>query len=243
MSTPSVIAVIGGGGRMGREVLAALVGAPELGRAVAVDPVEPSGPLAGNPQCYKCLDALLETGSRGLAIDVSLPDGAADRIRALAEAGWPLVEGTTGLDAGAEAAILSASRRIPLVRAPNFSPGVALLRRAVAAVLRGQGSDWEVAVLDRHHRAKKDAPSGTARLLGETIRDALGRDPQIASFRQGGVVGEHVVHMASSEEELVFTHRAFSRGAFARGALLAAAFAREAAPGLYAMDDVLGLSG
>ena len=136
-----------------------------------------------------------------------------------------------------------ASRRVAVVRAPNFSPGVALLRRALAAVLTARGPTWDTAILERHHRTKLDAPSGTAKLLAETVCAATGVEPEVASFRQGGVVGEHVVHLAAGDEELAFMHRAFSRGAFARGAVLAAAFARGARPGLYGMDDVLGLTG
>jgi 4-hydroxy-tetrahydrodipicolinate reductase len=214
-----------------------------MGRVVAVDRAMPADALPGNVLVLQQLDDLFNLTSEGVAIDVSLAEGAAVRVRAIARAGWPLVEGTTGLDAEADAALLEASRKVAVVRAPNFSPGAALLRRALAAVLAARGPTWDAAILDRHHRAKQDAPSGTAKLLAETIRAATGVAPQIASFRQGGVVGEHVVHLSAGDEELAFAHRAFSRGAFARGAVLAAGFAREARPGLYGMDDVLGLTG
>ncbi len=242
MNESRVIVVIGGAGRMGRAVLTVLAETPGVGRAVAVDRAESSDSLPGNVLLVKQLGDALNLASEGVAIDVSLAEGAADRVRAVARAGWSLVEGTTGLDAEADGVILDASRLVAVVRAPNFSPGVALLRRALAAVLAARGPRWDAAILDRHHRAKRDAPSGTAKLLAETVRAATGVDPQVASFRQGGVVGEHAVHLAAGDEELVFAHRAFSRGAFARGAVLAADFAREARPGLYSMDDVLGLT-
>lgn len=243
MNEARVIAVIGGAGRMGRAVLSALDEMPGMGRPVAVDRQEPADSLPGNTMLVKRLEDALNLSSEGIAIDVSLAEGGAARVRAIARAGWPLVEGTTGLDAETEVALLEASRRVAVVRAPNFSPGVALLRRALAVVLAARGPDWDMAILDRHHRAKRDAPSGTAKSLAETLRAATGIDPEVASFRQGGLVGEHVVHLVGKDEELAFTHRAFSRGAFARGAVLAAAFAGRAQPGLYGMDDVLGLVG
>ncbi len=165
-----------------------------------------------------------------------------DRIRAVAGAGRPLVEGTTALDPSAESALTQAAERIPVVVAPNFSPGVALLRRVLDVVLGARGPEWEVGLLDRHHRMKKDAPSGTAKLLVRGMESHGGSAVQVAAFRQGGVVGEHSVFLAADAEELVFTHRAMSREAFARGALLAASFAAQAAPGRYGMDAVLGFA-
>ena len=243
MSDGRLIAVIGGAGRMGRAVLTALADAPGVGRVVAVERADLTEFLPGNVLVVQELHEVLNLASEGVAIDVSLPEGAAERVRDIAAAGWSLVEGTTGLDAEADVALLDASRVVAVVRAPNFSPGVALLRRALAVVLSASGPTWDAAILDRHHRAKRDAPSGTAKLLAETVCAATGVDPEVASFRQGGVVGEHVVYLAGTDEELALTHRAFSRSAFARGAVLAAAFARDARPGLYGMDDVLGLTG
>jgi 4-hydroxy-tetrahydrodipicolinate reductase len=175
-----------------------------------------------------------------VVLDFSSADGAAERIRTVAESGSPLVEGTTALDAAAAAALRAAAVRVAVVEAPNPSPGIALLAEALTRILGRPGAAWDVALTDRHHRHKKDAPSGTALFLARLIAGATGREPTIASYRQGGVVGEHTVHLSGLEEELVLTHRALERSVFARGALLAAAFAQTAAPGHYGMGDVLG---
>jgi len=143
--------------------------------------------------------------------------------------------GGTRRDAEARAALERAAADVAVVDAPNFSLGIAVLRRLALMAAR-RLPDWDRALLDRHHRAKRDAPSGTAAMMA---RDLEGLD--IASFRQGGIVGEHTVYLAGGEEELVLTHRAFDRRAFARGALAAARFAAGAPPGLYGMADVLEL--
>jgi 4-hydroxy-tetrahydrodipicolinate reductase len=236
--------IIGGGGRMGGAIVDAAGAESDL-RVAAVCERRPGVAPAGVP-AHATLDGALEAAPRAVVVDVSSPAGAAERIAAVAAAGRPLVEGTTGFEA--EEALIAAAERVALVVAPNFSPGVALLGRALSEVLRAAGPRWDAAVLDRHHRMKRDAPSGTARLLERTIRRARGdagpdadETPLTASFRQGGLVGEHHVFLTSGEEELVFTHRAFNRLAFAHGALLAARFAAQAPPGLYGMDHVLGL--
>jgi 4-hydroxy-tetrahydrodipicolinate reductase len=189
------------------------------------------------------LRAALKAEEEGVVVDVSGAEGAAGRIEQVASAGRPLVEGTTGLDAPALDALAAAAARIAVVEAPNLSPGVALLGRALRAILAARGPAWDAAILDRHHRAKRDAPSGTARLLARILAEGGAGRPAVASFRQGGVMGEHAVHLSGDDEELVLVHRALSRRAFAEGALLAAAFARTAPPGRYGMDEVLGFAG
>ncbi len=238
--------IVGGGGRMGRAIVEAC--GTEEGCRVAAVCERRSGAAPPEIAAFPDLAEALNAAPDAVVVDVSAAEGAAARIGAVAAAGRPLVEGTTGF--AAEDALSDAARRIPVVVAPNFSPGIALLCRALSDVLGAAGPRWDTAVLDRHHRMKRDAPSGTARLLERVIREAGGREPEAdgtpattASFRQGGLVGEHHVFLTSGEEELVFTHRAFNRLAFARGALLAARFAAQAPPGRYGMDHVLGLTG
>jgi 4-hydroxy-tetrahydrodipicolinate reductase len=231
---------------MGRAVLEAAGEDERFRVAAAMDVDPPDNDLPGKPAFFTRVEDALASVSPGVvAVDISSPRDAVQRIRTIAGANCPLVEGTTALGGDAERALAEAADRIAVVVAPNLSPGIALLRRALRAVLTAEGVDWDIGVLDRHHRMKKDAPSGTARLLEESIRSAAKTDDariEVASFRQGGVVGEHSVHLSGPEEELVLAHRAFSRGVFARGALLAAAFAATATPGSYSIDDVLELS-
>ena len=232
--TPSII-VVGAAGRMGGTIVE-LAGEEGIEVAARVD----RGAPAGAPGWFAALESALAARPDGVVVDVSSPEGATARVDAVRAAGRPLVEGTTALGSEAEAALSRAAETVAVVVAPNFGPGIALLRRALGDILAAAGPRWDVAILDRHHRMKQDAPSGTAKLLARAAGDR-GVEASVASFRQGGVVGEHAVHLSADDEELVLTHRAFSRRAFARGALLAARFAAEAAPGRYGMDDVLGL--
>ncbi len=178
-------------------------------------------------------------------------------------AGKPLVIGTTGHDDTQRAAISACARRIPIVFAPNFSIGVNTLfwlTRKAAEIL---GPDFDLEVVEMHHRLKKDSPSGTARRLAEILAEARslsyghdvrhGREGMVGerqrteigmhAVRGGDVVGDHTVIYANIGERLELTHKASSRDTFANGALRAAKWAASQTPGLYDMQDVLGLSG
>jgi 4-hydroxy-tetrahydrodipicolinate reductase len=173
--------------------------------------------------------------------------------------------GTTGLSEADKKLLVEASRTIPLVYAPNMRVGVNVLLKLVALAAQRLGADYDVEIVEMHHRHKVDAPSGTALQLGEAAAAALGRDLKtdgvfvrngvvgerkpgaigFASLRGGDVIGDHTVIFAGSGERIELTHKASSRATFAQGALRAARFvaARRAAkaPGLYGMRDVLGL--
>jgi 4-hydroxy-tetrahydrodipicolinate reductase len=181
---------------------------------------------------------------------------------AIAAAGAAWVLGTTGLSAEDEAAVAAAARQVPVVHAPNFSPGVNLvmaLAERMAAALPAETYDAEI--VEMHHRNKVDAPSGTALGLGravakgrgvdlDSVRES-GRDGHIgarqpgaigfAALRGGQVVGEHTLLFASATEHIALTHRAFDRRVFATGAVRAALWAEGRGPGLYDMMDVLGM--
>lgn len=225
--------VIGAAGRLGREVV-------HLAGSRGFDPVTRVVRSPSTEHEHAELGDALAAGGPAVVIDVSSAADAAARVGAAAEAGAPYVQGTTGLDEGTVDAHRAAAERIPVVWAPNFSPGLAVLRDLVARA-QGAGS-WDLAVLDRHHRAKRDAPSGTARLLAGEMA-ARGGDPAVASFRLGNVVGEHTVYLTGDDEELVLVHRVGSRAAFAHGALRAAVWAADARPGFHDMAEVLGLGG
>jgi len=239
MTANPVSILVHGSGRMGRAILESALIDSRIRVAGVVVRRPPEVALPGAPVTYLDLSKALDATKGAVVLDFSSPIGAGERVRKMAAAGHPLVLGTTGLDEAADAAIQDAIVRIPVVVAPNTSAGLILLRQAIRAVAPGLGLGWDASIVDRHHRAKKDAPSGTAKLLERELRDAGAERVEIVSLRQGSVVGEHAVHLAGPDEELILIHRAQSRNAFAAGALLAARFAATAAPGRYGMEHVL----
>jgi 4-hydroxy-tetrahydrodipicolinate reductase len=169
--------------------------------------------------------------------------------------------GTTGFDAHQMAAIREASSRLALVQSGNFSLGVNLVAGLVRQAAARLGPDWDIEVLESHHRHKVDAPSGTALMLGQAAAQGRGVEhDEVASFarhgqtgprkagdigyaaiRAGGIIGDHEVMFAADDEIVTLSHKAGSRTIFAKGALAAAIWASTQGPGLYTMDDVLGL--
>ena len=210
---------------------------------------------------------LTELGAGGdgrrVFVDFSLPAATPAVLAVVAATGTPLVLGTTGHDDAVREAIAAAAKAAPIVFASNFSVGVNALfwlTRRAAEIL---GPEFDLEIVETHHRLKKDAPSGTARRLAEILAEARAlsyeRDVRhgragnvgertageigVHAVRGGDVVGEHTVLFAGPAERLELTHRAGSRELFALGALRAARWAAEPgrAPGLYDMEDVLGL--
>lgn len=227
MSAATRVLLIGAGGRMGQAVAAAaakdssLTIVKGLGRGDALDPA-------------------LEDCE--VVIDFSLAEATEAVCRACAAKGKPLVLGTTGHNAAQKAAVAAAAEKIPLVYAANFSIGVnvlfALTRRAAELL----GKNFDVEVVELHHRTKKDAPSGTAKRLLEILQESRGeKEIPAHSIRAGDIVGEHTVFFAGPGERLELTHRAASRETFAAGALRAACWVVGQPAGLYSMEDVLGL--
>jgi 4-hydroxy-tetrahydrodipicolinate reductase len=177
-----------------------------------------------------------------------------------AERGASLVSGTTGLSREDEASLSQAAQKVAVLRAANFSLGVAALRRALEAALRALPAGWDIEIVERHHRQKADSPSGTALALADIAlaargleRGALrhGREGRVGvrpaeeigmhAVRGGSWVGDHAVLLAGAGEWLELRHVAQDRTAFAYGALAAATFVADAAPGLYTLDHVLGV--
>jgi 4-hydroxy-tetrahydrodipicolinate reductase len=196
-----------------------------------------------------------------VVIDFTSPSASVAHAAQCASRHVPLVIGSTGLSPADRAAVANASRSIPIVVAPNMSVGVNLLFSLVSEVSRTLGESYDVEIVETHHRLKKDAPSGTAVRLAEIAAEALGidaskdvvrsRDGQIGerprrsvgvqTLRGGDVVGDHTVLFLGDGERLELTHRATSRTNFAQGALRAGRWIIRQQPGLYDMQDVLGL--
>jgi 4-hydroxy-tetrahydrodipicolinate reductase len=190
-------------------------------------------------------------------VDFSAPDALEESLGRAVSAGVPILVGTTGLDRSADGLIADAAKSVAVLRAANTSLGVAVLSDLVERAAKALGSEWDIEILEMHHRMKADAPSGTALALGEAAdlgrgggtaqergRDGTGlkRTPGaigFASLRGGTVAGEHDVIFAGPEERLILSHRAESRMIFARGALAAARFLAGQPAGLYTMRDVI----
>lgn len=252
------VALVGAAGRMGRAIEAAAEGAAGLVVVARIDRPELVSAMDG--PWTDDLGPVLEPGV--VVVEFSNAETAAKTAALCAARGTPLVSGSTGLSAGQEQAVRDAAARVPVLRASNFSVGVAALRRAVAAALAAVPRTWDVEIVERHHRLKKDSPSGTALTLADDVlaarglaRDALraGREGLVGprpanevgmhSVRGGTWVGDHAVLLAGEGESLELRHVAQDRAAFAHGALQAARFVAQAAPGLYGIEALLTGSG
>ena len=195
-------------------------------------------------------------------VDFSVPEALEEHLGEARKAGKPILVGTTGLTAEQQALIDSAAAEIPLIQAANTSLGVNLLAYLVREAAARLGDDWDLEIVEMHHRMKADAPSGTALMLGRAAAEGRGveleavaergrdgitgpREPGrigFAALRGGSVAGEHLAIFAAEGERLELGHRAESRDIFARGAIEGALWLVGKAPGRYSMADVLGLS-
>ncbi|HAF03972.1 MAG TPA: 4-hydroxy-tetrahydrodipicolinate reductase [Spartobacteria bacterium] len=178
-----------------------------------------------------------------VAIDFSHADAIEEICRAALQHRQPLVIGTTGHSTAQRQEIEKAGQSVPIVFASNFSIGVNALFALTHNAAEILGDEFGLEIIETHHRMKKDAPSGTAKTLAEILKKARKIDNEVPtrSIREGDVVGEHTVVFAGPGERLELTHRASSREIFARGALRAAQWIIGKPPGLYSMQDVLGL--
>jgi 4-hydroxy-tetrahydrodipicolinate reductase len=263
------IAVIGAGGRMGRSLVQAVHATPG---AVVSGGIERAGsPLLGQDVGavagvgdlgVKMTDDALELIARSDAVlDFTIPHVSVEIAGLAANARIVHVLGTTGLSESDEAAVAAAARHATIVKAGNMSLGVNLLVALTKRVAQVLDEDFDIEVLEMHHKHKIDAPSGTALMLGRAAAEGRGishKDRSVrvrdghtgarnrgdigyATLRGGNVVGEHTVIFAADGERIELTHKASDRGLFARGGVRAALWGRGKPPGLYSMMDVLGL--
>lgn len=271
------ILLVGASGRMGLAITRAAAESRQLRIVAAVDrpddgvrpPVQGRdlGTLAGLAPLGVAVGADLDAALAGAAggetpdvmIDFSSPASTAAHLAACARAHVAALVGTTGLGADAEAAAQSAAARVPVLIAANTSVGVTLLAELVRAAARALPAEFDIEILDAHHRAKVDAPSGTALALGRAAAEGRGIDHDAARLpidrngprreggigysvvRAGDIVGEHEVVFAAAGERVVLGHIATDRSLFARGALRAADWLAIQPPGRYSMVDFLGI--
>ncbi len=227
-SSPLRVLLIGAAGRMGKTISDLAKNYPKIdiiARCDLGDPIEPA--------MRNC----------DVAIDFSHAGATAETCRAALQHRKPLVIGTTGHSTEQRSTIEETAQSLPIVFASNFSIGVNVLFWLTRKAFDQLGGNFDVAIVETHHKMKKDAPSGTAKTLAEVLKatkKTKGEIP-IQSIREGDVVGEHAVIFSGPGERLELTHRAVSREIFARGALRAAEWIVSQPPGLYSMLNVLGL--
>lgn len=255
-ASPVRLAIAGALGRMGQAVARSAEGREDVTIAARFDRPDTDGEgLVSQAQAL---------GAAQVVIDFTIPEASVALAEAAAgRGGVALVIGSTGLSPDQIRRIETAARRIAIVQSGNFSLGVNMLLGLVAQAARALPEDFDIEVFEAHHRRKVDAPSGTALMLGEAA--ARGRGVALSDarlpphdgitgarkaggigfsvVRGGGIIGDHSVIFAGEEEVLTLSHHASDRGLFARGAIAAATWAARQPPGLYDMQDVLGLKG
>lgn len=259
------VAIAGVGGRMGQMLVQAVGEQPAAVLAAATEHPESSWVgrrlEAGGSSVVVAKGLAEVVADFDVLIDFTRPASTLAHAEVCRSHGRAMVIGTTGLSPAEEAGLREVAEVIPLVYAPNMSVGVNLSFRLAEIAARVLGDSVDVEIIEAHHRHKVDAPSGTALHLGRVVASALGRDLAqtavygregqtgardrqtigFATVRGGDIVGEHTVLYAGDGERLEITHRASSRMTFASGALRAAVWVQGRAPGLYDMQDVLGL--
>lgn len=257
------LTVIGAAGRMGQALVRCITSLDDKSLYAAIDMPghehtgKDVGLLAGIGKTNIFLSESLDA-SKGsdVMIDFALHQAVPDHVRYASEQGIPMVIGTTGMENNEAEEIRKRSDQIPIVWAPNMSMGINLLLSLVQRTAESLPSKYAIELFETHHIHKKDAPSGTALKLAGQAAKARGMDPEkdilheqkpengkilIHSSREGEVVGDHSVVYKSRWEEITLSHHAISRDSFAMGAVQAAEWVTSREPGLYDMQDVLGL--
>jgi len=263
------VAVAGSSGRMGRMLIEAVLAAPDLTLAGALD-------VAGSPALGQDAAAFLGRSSgvaitsdldAGLAaaqvlIDFTRPEGTLAHLDACRRHGVKAVIGTTGFSDAQKARIAAHAEHLAIVMAPNMSVGVNVVLKLLDTAARALATGYDIEIVEAHHRHKVDAPSGTALAMGETVAAALGRDLKacavygregvtgerdpstigFATIRGGDIVGDHTVLFAGTGERIEITHKSSSRATYAQGSLRAARFLADKPRGLFGMQHVLGLA-
>ncbi len=261
------IAIAGSSGRMGRSLLSAIFESDDMTLHAALERPgsdwvgKDAGELVG-ARCGVAISGEIEAVSGAdVLIDFTRPEATLAHLEFCRKAKVDMVIGTTGLSAEEKSILASAGDDISIVFAPNMSVGVNLALKLLEIAASVLGDDYDVEIIEAHHRHKVDAPSGTALKMGEVVAEALGRNLSecavygregvtgerssktigFATVRAGDIVGDHTVLFAGTGERIEITHKASSRATFATGALRAARFIHGRGAGLYDMRDVLGL--
>jgi 4-hydroxy-tetrahydrodipicolinate reductase len=251
------IIINGCNGRMGRTIIGLAGESDRITVVAGVDPQPPENDAFPFP-VYSRLADVVETGD--VVIDFSRPDGVDELIDYCIGTDTAAVIATTGYSGDQQNRVTAAARQIAVLQSANMSLGINILKRLIVDATAVLGTTFDVEIVERHHKMKKDAPSGTALLLGEAVRSTIDERREFVHGRHGGdtmrqaweigvhavrggtIVGEHDVHFVGNNEELILGHKAYSRALFAGGALKAAEYLALKAPGLYSMEDLVAES-
>jgi 4-hydroxy-tetrahydrodipicolinate reductase len=263
------VVIAGAAGRMGCRLVSLVRDSTAMTLAGALEGKhhhalgEDAGEIAGSGrvgiQISEDLSAMMERGE--VVIDFSSPQATLEHLRIVAQHRRAMVIGTTGLSASELDELKLLAQQVPCVFSPNMSVGVNLIYKVIGEMAKTLGDEYDIEVIEAHHRLKKDAPSGTALKIAEVLAQAVNRDLNevgvyarkgligertkkeigIQTIRAGDIVGDHTILFGGMGERIEVTHRASSRDTFARGALRAARWVVRQPPGLYDMMDVLGL--
>jgi len=269
MNSPIQIAIAGSSGRMGRMLIEAVASTDDCVLSGALD--VPSSPALGQDASAflgrpsgVAITADLAKGLAGarVLIDFTRPEGTLAHLAACREHGVAAVIGTTGFSDAQKAEIAEHARHIGIMMAPNMSVGVNVVMKLLDMAARALNQGYDIEIIEAHHRHKVDAPSGTALKMGEVVAEALGRDLKdcavygregvtgerdpstigFATVRGGDIIGDHTVLFAGTGERIEISHKSSSRATYAQGSLRAARFLASRGPGLFDMNDVLGLA-
>ena len=261
------IAIAGAAGRMGRNLVLACGETDDIELTQALEREHSpslgtdSGILAGLAQNHILLSDQLDAQAFDMLIDFTHPSATSKHIDFCSQHGKAMVIGTTGCDAELELKMGDAGKQIPILYAPNMSIGVNLCLELLKMAAEVLGDSVDIEVIEAHHRNKVDAPSGTALKMGQVVADALGRDLSecavygregqtgirergtigFETIRAGDIVGEHTVLFAAEGERIEISHKASNRMTFAHGAMRACRWLETQKPGVYGMQDVLGI--
>lgn len=263
------VAVTGAAGRMGQRIICLAHETEGMGVAAAIERRlhrtvgEDAGIVAGCGRLDVAIGDSVERAMQAsdVLIDFTFPEVTLENAAICARYGKRMVIGSTGFSPEQRGILARHAQAIPIVSAPNMSVGVNACFKVLQDIAKTLGEGFDVEIVEMHHNKKKDAPSGTAVRMGEVVADALGREYQaVANYhregftgersreeigmqtvRGGDIVGEHTVYFIGMGERIELTHRAMSRDMFARGAVRAALWLSGQPPGLYDMQDVLGL--
>ncbi|MFC1852592.1 4-hydroxy-tetrahydrodipicolinate reductase [candidate division CSSED10-310 bacterium] len=262
---PLAVAIVGAGGRVG-QLLTATLSADE--RFIISGLLEQRGSSFIDEEIINCRSETIKFSENpgvafdkaGVIIDFSLPAGTMSALEVALQLRIPFVSGTTGFSSEQRQRIEHVSEQLPILIASNMSPGITLVRGILRALMPHIPADFDIEIIERHHRRKRDSPSGTALDLITQIREQQDREPfynwrcgrpqqtqvrppdeiTVHPVRGGGIIGEHQICFMGESEEIILTHRAFDRKVFIQGTLMAALFIVQSEPGFYTMDDVLG---
>lgn len=265
---PLRIAIAGASGRMGRMLIEAVMAADDVVLAGALGVPNSSG-LGQDAAAFLGKSSgviITDDVEQGLSnadclIDFTRPEGTMNHLAVCQKLGVNIVIGTTGFSEEQKKAIANFGQRIGIVMAPNMSVGVNVVLKLLQQAAKALATGYDIEIVEMHHRHKVDAPSGTALKMGEVIADALGRDLQscavygregvtgerdpstigFATLRGGDVVGDHTVIFAGLGERIEISHKSSSRATYAQGSLRAVRYLAQQGPGLFDMDDVLGM--